>query len=751
MANLDQIKVRKTNTIYDIEDSTARTAISGINEKIPSGASSSDQLVKSSDLGTAAGKDSTSSVTAGSTDLVESGAVKDAIDSALSSAYKPAGTKTCAELTNALLVAANRGNVYNMTDAGTTTADFLEGAGKPIRVGDNVGICEPTSGTFKFDLLSGFIAVDENPTASSANPVSSGGVKTALDGKVDKVTGKGLSTNDYTNTDKAVVTTAQDNIKANTKLIKDTVGFSGKNLCNTDIVLNLYMDTANNKYAANNTAHLCVAKVKPSTKYIVTKQAGTQFRIASSQNYPADNVAYSQTIANHTGTEIEITTGASDNYIGVYTTETDMPTVMLRDANILDDTYEPYHPSVVNTLRDAEVIEGKNLLPYHSGYTIAGNTFYADNNGYMSCAQNDIRAWEYASCNEFLTLKAGTYKFKGYQKTARTDKYIGAGIFKSDGTSIKDYYSGTQFNNLIANGDTFTLTQDTNIGVEYKLGNGSFAFMITPNDETFDYEPYFKDVLKDSMFRRDEQRVLGAKNLLPNYGVSKEENGLTFTVNSDGSVTIDGTSTAVTSLSMVQQNKNFAPSANKYMFSKGNSNTDIEMYINKFNDSTYVSTITLFNTNGIYDIDYNGYNKIVIGITIQANKTIDNETVYPMMCLATDLDDIYVPYAMTNRKLTDSAFIPRDILSNANDLNNCTKSGIYYIDNAKPSNFPNFLLESGETVLRICLLVFTFNMGSQQFCYQVLYRGSNGKLAFRVKYMTSGNWEAWKGIAMNLT
>ena len=71
MANLDQIKVRKTNTIYDLEDSTARDSISSINDKIPSGASSSDKLVKSSDLGTAAGKDSTSTITAGSTDLAE--------------------------------------------------------------------------------------------------------------------------------------------------------------------------------------------------------------------------------------------------------------------------------------------------------------------------------------------------------------------------------------------------------------------------------------------------------------------------------------------------------------------------------------------------------------------------------------------------------------------------------------------------------------------------------------------------------
>ena len=107
-----------------------------------------------SDLGTAAAKDSTNSVTAGSTDLVESGAVKDAIDSAVAAAYHHAGTKTVAQLTHDLLIAANEGNVYNITDSGTTTSDFIEGIGKQIDAGDNVGICK-VGNVYMFDLLSG--------------------------------------------------------------------------------------------------------------------------------------------------------------------------------------------------------------------------------------------------------------------------------------------------------------------------------------------------------------------------------------------------------------------------------------------------------------------------------------------------------------------------------------------------------------------------------------------------------------------
>ena len=109
-----------------------------------------------SDLGTAAAKDSTNAVTSGSTDLVESGAVKEAIDAAVSSAYHHAGTKTVAQLTHDLLVAANEGNVYNITDSGTTTSDFIEGIGKTIDEGSNVGICK-VGDVYMFDLLSGFV------------------------------------------------------------------------------------------------------------------------------------------------------------------------------------------------------------------------------------------------------------------------------------------------------------------------------------------------------------------------------------------------------------------------------------------------------------------------------------------------------------------------------------------------------------------------------------------------------------------
>lgn len=135
-------------------------------------------------FGTAAAKDSTSAVTANSTDLVESGAVKSAIDAAMVSAYKAGGSKTCAELTNALLVAANEGYVYTMSDTGTTTSDFIEGAGKEIGVGADVGVIK-RDGTYKFNLLPGIIDTSNfiNKSATNGLVKNDGSIDTQTTGK----------------------------------------------------------------------------------------------------------------------------------------------------------------------------------------------------------------------------------------------------------------------------------------------------------------------------------------------------------------------------------------------------------------------------------------------------------------------------------------------------------------------------------------------------------------------------------------
>ena len=101
-----------------------------------------------------------------STNAQSGAAVKSAIDAAVSSVYKPAGSIAFASLP--ALSSANEGKVYNVTDAFTTTADFVEGAGKSYPAGTNVVIVNTSGTTYKYDVLAGFVDLSGYQLANTA-------------------------------------------------------------------------------------------------------------------------------------------------------------------------------------------------------------------------------------------------------------------------------------------------------------------------------------------------------------------------------------------------------------------------------------------------------------------------------------------------------------------------------------------------------------------------------------------------------
>ena len=115
--------------------------------------------------------------------------VVDAINSKIASVYKPGGSYAFAELP--ALTAANEGKVYNVTDAFTTTEDFLEGAGKKHKAGADVAIVAveeevegETTTVYKYNVfanfvdLSGYIAKISGGTAGNL-------VKQTADGSIE--------------------------------------------------------------------------------------------------------------------------------------------------------------------------------------------------------------------------------------------------------------------------------------------------------------------------------------------------------------------------------------------------------------------------------------------------------------------------------------------------------------------------------------------------------------------------------------
>ena len=116
-------------------------------------------------LGTASQKDFTNFVSPTDNGLPISSSVFSAITSALYGAYHPSGSKTIAELDSSLLIQANVGNVYKITDSGVTTNLFIGGAGQTINVGDNAIVVYDSDGeNFKYALQSGVVDLSEYQT-----------------------------------------------------------------------------------------------------------------------------------------------------------------------------------------------------------------------------------------------------------------------------------------------------------------------------------------------------------------------------------------------------------------------------------------------------------------------------------------------------------------------------------------------------------------------------------------------------------
>lgn len=149
--------------------------------------------------------------------------------------------------------------------------------------------------------------------------------------------------------------------------------------------------------------------------------------------------------------------------------------------------------------------------------------------------------------------------------------------------------------------------------------------------------------------------VYGAKNLFkyPYYEGSKVLNGITYTVNSDGTVTASGTASADGVFGMLRYDKSLAKG--DYILSNGLPNTATGIYILAYNGTTYVRHLAAYNGGAeqTFTIDYNGYDSIVADYFVPNGTDLTTPvTVKPMIRDARITDATYEPYAQTNRELT---------------------------------------------------------------------------------------------------
>ena len=181
---------------------------------------------------------------------------------------------------------------------------------------------------------------------------------------------------------------------------------------------------------------------------------------------------------------------------------------------------------------------------------------------------------------------------------------------------------------------------------------------------------------------KSEQATRSGKNLCPSLNITKTINGLTFTKNNDGSITINGTATANTSypINATVLSKTIQLTANQpYVVSKKNTNNNALLQVNYKQDNTD-KYITITNVARAFTPTED--TQALVYIRILSGETINNETIYPQLEEGTVETD-YEPYGVM-----PSPDYPSEIESvgyeNLFDKDNTTyKNGYYKGDNGE--------------------------------------------------------------------
>ncbi len=150
-----------------------------------------------------------------------------------------------------------------------------------------------------------------------------------------------------------------------------------------------------------------------------------------------------------------------------------------------------------NVRDDVSVWGGRNLLSVNKYINVSGGPDLITYDGWItdSTSTSDGRSWGYANCNWKLSLQADTYILTWYVKTATTNTNNGIGIYSSSGSSLwVSIGSSDPFGTVGTNSKIITLTTDTDIGIMFKIYDGSVRLKLERGTKSTDWSPAPEDI-----------------------------------------------------------------------------------------------------------------------------------------------------------------------------------------------------------------------------------------------------------------
>lgn len=462
----------------------------------------------------------------------------------------------------------------------------------------------------------------------------------------------------------ALATKEASDIAGQQSLLKDTVGWTGKNLLKNEATTQTingvtFTVNADGSVTANGTA-TSDATFVVNDNFVIPED---DYILSSHETSDGNNIHYS-VVKMPGNTVLKEVKGTDEqkftvNYSGysylkftvwvrsgtTVSNKTAYP--MIRRADITDPTYEPYHESV--EVMYEEEIHGVNLFSNSiSGLATSGGAVGATN---FSLAEGATAFYGKVQRNKNYTItKAGGDRFRVCLSNEVPAHRVPCNIIaNADGNSYTFNSGNYDYVYLLA-----SMTSQTIDVIKPMLRKA--------NIEDSTYRPYNHQAIQNQL---NAQGVLGAKNLLPYTRDSSTytQSGVTYTRNADGSITANGNATANSFLPIAERLKypiNNLKKGVEYILSGdyGLGSGNGYVYVNFYNGSTRLGGVSTAGTGSVKFVIPESLNGTVVdgidfGIGVLNGKTVNNFTFYPMLRLASDPDDTYQPYAMTNRELTD--------------------------------------------------------------------------------------------------
>ena len=321
-------------------------------------------------------------------------------------------------------------------------------------------------------------------------------------------------------------------------------------------------------------------------------------------------------------------------------------------------------------IKNAVGFSGKNLLPsFGIGMSNNGVTMTVDENGVCTLNGTATTATAFMVCSKTQLkeivdkLKGRTVYCTGLPDNVPNNCRIEFQGLVTDGVSTQVTSATPKQKITISDYTNFnTMSVGIIIAKDTVCNNLKFYPMMYDADVLDDtYEP-FSYTTKE---RLAEQNVLGVKNFIPfpyHDGISKEINGITYTVNADGTILANGTATGGdANFALSTYSESEIPEGRFYLsdeagFNIAEGNRAYLCMARRKNGGTinYDYDTSMYSSHKRQVVvDYSQYNEFNFFIYVMNGTTLNNVVFKPMLRYATYADDTYVPPAWTNKQLTN--------------------------------------------------------------------------------------------------